>query len=136
MLTAQLTGYMAFLVAHSGHDLRVATEDEDTSAIDFSSVEIEPPNAVTCRFEQKCYDCRRRRLSQVPEDVITRPERELTPAQIDLFCERVPPVLVDFAYRAEPFGTDEAAKVAGFLRQHPGHRVVTNYLPEADVPAE
>ena len=72
------------------------------------------------------------RSSQQAELVVPRPEKELSPSLIDVFVERVPANLADFSYHAEPFGDEESARVASFLRSHRGHRVCSSLLPEND----
>jgi hypothetical protein len=134
MVTWEVSRYREFLLAHQGHDLRLSADGSIIAARTTDAVPA-PSGALAARFEQKCHDCRRRRWSQHPETVVPRPEMELSSGSIDLFVERVPSNMADCAYHAEPFGDDEARRVASFLGQHRGHRVTSSFLPEADVPS-
>jgi hypothetical protein len=131
MVTWELLQYRDFLLAHAGHEVRLDPEGDLRAR---PAPEVTPPgDAFEARFEQKCYDCRRRRWSQQSELVLPRPELEVTPGRVDAFVDRAVDGVTDFTYHAMPFGMEEEVlRVAGFLRQHSGHRVCTAFLPEAD----
>lgn len=134
MVSWDLVRYRDFLLAHDGHQLTLVVDgDSDVRAT--NAAPVPPPDgAIVAAFEQKCYDCRRRRWSKCVELVIPRSEKALSGGDVELFLERACGTS-DACHAVAPFGDEETSRVAAFLRQHGGHRVCTSLLPEAQVPA-